>query len=368
MSSKRIVCVMPSLFSGGAERQLCLLMEQLIKYGYDVTLVTYSKRPDMYHLPKGVKRKRINGRNHGVTFLKLFYFFTTNIRKDDIIISFCRDNNIVVLLANIIVKRYIIVGERNLLQSDNRESRLAFWLYKKKASYIVSNSYSQEKYLKKVLSCIENRISCIINYTDTKVFYPNPNLLNNDNSRVIGIFARYNPQKNYENFVKAVRIVADKGYTKFKFIWYGSKVNTDGSVNPHYARFQELIEQNGVDSFIELNSTTDKVAECINHCDAICLPSLYEGFSNSLAEAISCGKIVLASNTSDNPIMVEDGCNGYTFNPYNIDEMADAFIKYLNLPKEETIAFEKYSRRHAMELFNLEKFTNRYIELIENCK
>ena len=102
-----------------------------------------------------------------------------------------------------------------------------------------------------------------------------------------------------------------------------------------------------------------------NYCDVMCLPSLFEGFSNSLSESICCGKPVLASNISDNPIIVRDGVNGFLFNPTDVDDMANSIKKMLDLSDDERIEMGNRSRSHALSLFNLEKFTNDYVEIIE---
>ena len=100
--------------------------------------------------------------------------------------------------------------------------------------------------------------------------------------------------------------------------------------------------------------------------DAMCLPSLVEGFSNSISEYICCGKPVICSDVADNSLMVHDGKNGFLFDPTNIDEMVDVVLKFFNLPTEERNMMCIQSRKIAEELFDKESFVQKYIKLIES--
>ena len=99
--------------------------------------------------------------------------------------------------------------------------------------------------------------------------------------------------------------------------------------------------------------------------DAICLPSLKEGFSNSISEAICAGKPLLVSDISDNKVMVHDGENGYLFDPTSVEQMVEAVEKFYYLPIKLKSQMGKRSREIAENLFQKEKFINSYIELIE---
>ena len=100
--------------------------------------------------------------------------------------------------------------------------------------------------------------------------------------------------------------------------------------------------------------------------DAIMLLSLSEGFSNVLSEAICCGLPVVASDVSDNYIMVKDSQNGYLVDPLNIGQMATTIMKFLSLPNEERIEMGYRSRDIAEKLFSKDDFRSKYVQLIEN--
>ena len=140
--------------------------------------------------------------------------------------------------------------------------------------------------------------------------------------------------------------------------------NADNTPNPYYLDFSSIINKRKIQEYIELRNHTKEVSKSINQCNAICLPSLFEGFSNSISEAIACGKPIIASNVSDNYVMVENQTNGFLFNPYDVNDMAQTIIKYLNLSSVEKQLMGENSRKKAEKLFNLEQFTQQYIRLI----
>lgn len=62
--------------------------------------------------------------------------------------------------------------------------------------------------------------------------------------------------------------------------------------------------------------------------------------------------------------MVQEGKNGFLFNPSSEKSMADAIMRFLDLSKEEKEAMGNYSFKHSRTLFNLETFTDKYVEII----
>lgn len=353
-----------SLSSGGAEHQIVILAELLYRKGYEVSIVTFSDVADHYKVTSGVNRYVIaKGKSKLMKLLYIWKYFLFN--KNDVVISFGQRENFLCLVPLVFnLKPIVISGERNVTQKNNIIEIMLTNLFYHRSNWIVPNSHTQGKYLRGKSAYIANKIKVITNYTDIDEYdysyHPQTGLYK------IGVFCRYNAQKNTDRFAIAIKELKEKVGSTFLIDWYGDIMFKGDSLQPVYVKFRSLIERYGIGDVLRLHGKTNNVSNLMKQCDAICLPSLFEGFSNTLSEAICCGKVCIASNVSDNPLMVEDGVNGFLFNPESVDDIVDAFIRYFSTSNELLEEMSRNSRVKAESLFNSELFVDRYIECIEN--
>ena len=223
--------------------------------------------------------------------------------------------------------------------------------------YIVPNSYAQRNFLVSLRPEWNDRIITITNYTDITKYAATP-LPCNDIIR-IGIFGRYSPDKNCMNVARMVLLLKNKVDKKFVIDWYGHN-NTD-----YYRQVMQYVQDNDLQEYIHFNGFCKDVEGMMPHLDIIALPSKYEGFSNSIAEGICCGKPILASDIADNRTMVHDTVNGFLFSPDDIEEMADKFSEMISMSSEQRQDMGNESRSIAESIFKKEEFVNKYVELID---
>lgn len=363
----KIELFITDLSSGGAEHQIAILASFLAERGYDVTLSTYSDCVDHYPVHSQVKRMRIGeGKGKIAKIMSIYnHFFKT---RSECVISFGHRSNFLMLVPCLVSlrKRKLIVSERCAIYTKLKYfQRINYHILYRYTDFIVSNSHSQCKDIVNRYQYLTDKTVTITNYTDTGVY----NFWKKSNSNCqnfkIGTLCRYSPEKNYDHFAHAIKKLTSITDREFEIHWYGSTV-MNGEPNKYYIEFCDIIENLGLQKTIILHPSTNKVNEIIPTFDAMCQPSLVEGFSNSISEYICCGKPVVASDVADNSIMVHDGENGYLFDPTNEESIVDAFIKLLNLSDEQLTNMGFRSRRIAEELFDKEKFVNSYIKLIES--
>lgn len=360
---KRIHCYTTSLAGGGAERQMAYLSSFLSEKGYDVTLVTLKTVDDKYKVSPSVKRIVIG---YDVSksklyklFKKIYLFFYFLTLRTDCVISFQLSANIESLRA-LRFRRDIrvIVSERNTVAWNlSKTESFAYGDLYLHADYVVPNSHTMSQYLNKYNPKLSPKIKTIINYTDTTLYKVTPLPLGD--TLQIGIFARFQKQKNYERFAEMLYKVKQVSHRPFIVRWYGDIIK-----DSFYEHFNELINKYKINDIIELHNFATDVPQVMESIDMICLPSTYEGFSNSISEAICCGKPVIAGDVSDNSVMVKEGVNGYLFNPYDVEDMSRVFIYALNSSNEELKKMSVNSRLIAEQLFSKEAFVNSYIHLI----
>lgn len=364
---KKIHCYISSLSGGGAEHQMAYLCNFLAEDGYDVTLITLLNKPDKYDVSPLVKRFCFNYNQSSTKLQKLikriYIYFYFLFLKTDCVISYLIGSNAQVLRPMKLRPRTkVIVSERNMIcwGLSKREDYIYGNLYNR-ANYIVPNSYAMALFFKEHYPNLISKVYTITNYTDIDKYAPSPLPLGD--ILQVGIFARYQKQKNYERFAQMLKVVKNHTNRSFHVHWYGDIESPEAQLD--IKNFRNLISTLGINDVITLHGFVKDVPLVMKSLDVICLPSIYEGFSNSIAEAICCGKPVIAGDVSDNSTMVKDGINGYLFNPYDVRDMAQTFLKCLNMQNSQLLKMSKESRSRAEDIFSKKLFVQKYIDLIE---
>jgi glycosyltransferase involved in cell wall biosynthesis len=95
---------------------------------------------------------------------------------------------------------------------------------------------------------------------------------------------------------------------------------------------QEQIASAGLDNRITLLGERRDVAEIMLASDFLVLPSLEEGLSNVILEAMALGCPVIASNVGGNPELVEDFATGLLYPSNDHQRLAEAIEKMVASP------------------------------------
>ena len=106
------------------------------------------------------------------------------------------------------------------------------------------------------------------------------------------------------------------------------------------------------------------VPELMASLDCFVLPSLSEGISNTILEAMATGLAVVATTVGGNAELIEDGLTGTLVPPANSEMLARAVLRYL---KEPAVArrHARTAQRVAIERFSLDRMVADYSELYE---
>ena len=173
--------------------------------------------------------------------------------------------------------------------------------------------------------------------------------------------ARVWPQKNVINLIKAAKELKDRG-SSFVIKWYGLTEARSEYVDS----CEQLIKEYNLSEVVKLLPRTNDIENKYKECDYACLPSIYEGTPNVIAEAMATGMPVVCSDVCDNSIYVKNGVNGVLFDPYDVNSITNGILKVLNINGEEYNRYCKKSRRLAEELFAPEVFFEKYETIIQN--
>lgn len=224
-----------------------------------------------------------------------------------------------------------------------------------------------EAWLNDTIGVPRRRISQIYNGVDTARFHPGKEgrsqlsryLAVNESSIVIGTVGRMAAVKDQITLVKAfIQLVgSDPDYgRRIRLVLIG-----DG---PLRAQAQSLLLEAGLSAMAWLPGDMDNVPDLMRAMDVFVLPSLGEGISNTILEAMSTGLPVVATRVGGNPELVEEGVTGRLVPPAQPQAMADVLRGYIMDP--ELRSRHGSSAREAVERrFSLEAMVSGYEEVYD---
>lgn len=357
---KRVLLVTENLGSGGAERQICGLAAMLTKAGYSCRVITYVENQfyEPYLHQKGVDYQLVPELCGKKTRIFKAAKYVRRY-KPDVVISFLPSVNKTMCLAKLFFKAKLIVSERNNNTCITRGDRVQFNFYRL-ANAIVPNSNSQGEFIRKNFPFLASKVHPIINFVDVNRFTPAEQPVQNDVLRIVTV-ARYTEQKNVLTYIKAIRLVKDMGL-KIHFDWFGDKEHHPA----YYSEIEKLYLQLNISDYLTLHEPNHTIEAEYRKADVFCLPSLYEGYPNVVAEAMSSGLPILCSNVYENPYIVKEGVNGFLFNPKSAQDIANAIKRMLELSPEQRRGMGSCNRQLCLQRNTEKAFLKSYVKLINN--
>lgn len=133
---------------------------------------------------------------------------------------------------------------------------------------------------------------------------------------------------------------------------------------PCRGELNDLIGNLGLWGFVYLAGPFDDVEDFLRAADLFVLPSLEEGMSLAVLEAMAAGLPVVATNIPANQAIVEENVSGRLVPPRDGERLAGAVIDLLaDGPAAESLG--QAARRQASERFSLDRTLDRHLELFE---
>ena len=116
---------------------------------------------------------------------------------------------------------------------------------------------------------------------------------------------------------------------------------------------------------VQFLGTSNRVPELLQAMDVYVLPSIAEGISNSLLEAMASGVPVVATATGGNPEVVLDGHSGLLFPVGDARCLTDHMLR-LQADKHLCADLAANALRRVREEFSLDSMVGKYAQLYES--
>ena len=162
---------------------------------------------------------------------------------------------------------------------------------------------------------------------------------------IVGFIARNTKQKAPLLFLESLRRAHEQA-PLIKGLFIG-----EGDLD---AETDSFIAQHQMKGYLYRSKFRLDVPALLKSIDAYCLPSLWEGLSIALLEAMSMGKAIIATPTDGTKELITDSVNGLVV-PFNdADETAKAMLRFLSDGALRTRCGEE-ARHLVAERFNAER-------------
>ena len=361
----KILQVIPHLGSGGAERFVVDLSNELIKQGHEVVLLTFYDLEGKYgfyknEINKNVKQISIH-KNIGFSLKAVWKIIDVVKReKPDIIHSHVNSLQYTIFPQVFIAKGVhtvhneahleasgkFAIGLRklafkyNLVQpvTISRESHDSFVAFYGRDAVLINNGRSVDSNIE-VSNEVRNEIS---------------SYKKSGKTRVIVQLARFQTQKNIPMMARVANRLYNEGY-EFCLLFIGSTEN-----KPIVDEVKSLMPP-----CAHILGERNNPLEYLKVADAFALTSLYEGMPISLLEALSVGAIPVCTPVGGIPNVVTNESNGFLSNDNSEAAYYKAMKKFLEVDKE-TLNLMSKKAEQSFAPYSMVECAGKYLQLYKS--
>lgn len=339
-----------TLSSGGAEKFVVNLSNELARRGHDVTVVTIRHdTTERYSFNK--KFLSPNVKYHSMGFGQGFTLSMVRkvgkfIKEEKPDIVHCH------LLSILYLATRFLSGSRNVVHTihsvaektvrNKFTKRLLKFLYRSGRVRPVTISIETEKSYRSFFSLDNSRMiinGCpqVMPSADYEEVVKEINEIRRNGEPVFIHVARFNKLKNQQLLVNAFNALCDEKIP-FKLIVIGRDFDS-----PEAKPLVDSACQN-----IHFLGEKNNVGDYLLQSDAFCMTSNYEGMPISMLEAMSVGLTPISTPVGGVPDVITDGVTGYLSAGMSVDEYCVAVKRYISSPIDRELLKGYFSDNYSM--------------------
>lgn len=313
----KILMIITGMRSGGAERVMATLCNELLKK-HTVRLISLKEAVSDYTLSDAVELVTGKVQNQNVIQSVKAVRNQIDTWKPDVALSFMTKTNIVALLAKKTAKYKVpmIIAERANPYHSARVLKILRKILYPSADGCVFQTIQAQYYYKGILKCE----SIVLRNPLNPDFAIQP--FHGERTKRIVSVGRLSEEKNQKLLIEAFSQIAEK-YPDYQVEFYG-----DG---PLKDILQKLIDDKGLSLQIKLMGRKDNIQEHIGNAEIFVLTSDSEGMPNALLEAMALG---IACIATDCPIggpafIIDNEQNGILLPLNDVEKMSNAIERLI---------------------------------------
>jgi sugar transferase (PEP-CTERM/EpsH1 system associated) len=173
-------------------------------------------------------------------------------------------------------------------------------------------------------------------------------------SFVIGTVGRMVPIKDHATLLRAAEtLVARRIEVSILLVGTGPELSGLRQSVENSSALRERVRFLGV---------SDQVPDVLNALDVFVLPSISEGMSNTLLEAMASGLPVVATRVGGNPELIEENRSGWLFAPRDVGDLTERLARLSRDPALRR-QLGAAARQRALDYFSLDRMLEDYRKL-----
>jgi sugar transferase (PEP-CTERM/EpsH1 system associated) len=218
-------------------------------------------------------------------------------------------------------------------------------------------------WLTEVIGVAPSRIRQLYNGVDVQRFSPAVTVAPSPSMPLtIGTVGRLDPVKNQVALLHAfatLRAQSAQAGRPLRLLIVG-----DG---PLRASLEGAAAEIGLGDSVEFAGARNDTPELLRRMDVFVLPSINEGISNTILEAMATGLPVVAARVGGNPELVQDGATGRLYDPTASEAVEQALLPYLHDPDLRS-RHGGAGRQRVVREFSLDAMVQRYLDLYDELQ
>ena len=354
----RVMVVTSALWPGGAERHLATVLPALDPRRVEAAVCCVQQEGDYFTALQaaGIRCVAIRCplRRQAPVALSRVAREVGRFRPD-VVLTFPVNADLIGRLAGTLRRVPVVAGWKHSCGHTRAHAldRLAERLLAPLTDYCVGVSPAQTRFLVAELGVAPRKLLFAPNGIDLSRFPGRDEAVRDDalarslglppGLPVIGVLARFRPEKDHRTFLRAARLVADRR-PDARFLLVG-----DG---PLQDELRALARALGLDGRVVFAGKRDDVMPLLTLLDLSVLPSANDCFPYAVLESMAMGLPVVATSVGALPDIVEEGVTGHLVPPRDPERLAERMLELLDGP-ERARALGAAGRRRVERNFGL---------------
>ena len=348
----KITFVTNGLTSGGSERVLSLVANELCKRGHEVEILSYMDTVVFYELEPRIHVLFADREAHSHSMMKKIIWIRKYVKgtKPDVVIAFLQRVYCLTIMSLLGTGIPVISSERNDPRYYNKFYKLLMRIFLPFTSHHIVQTQSIKEYFPKN---VQRKTTIIPNPVNEEIYNIKGEEIEKKN--LIVNVGRMTNQKNQMMLIDAFNQICQE-FPDYKLLIFGE--------GPMREKLEEHVSSLFLKDRVYLPGRCENIFERMGEAKLFCLSSDFEGMSNAMIEAICLGLPIVTTNVSGVKELIQDGQNGYVVDKGDVEGFAKAMRLLLSNEKQMSIFAE--SNKNRANDFRIKSIIDKWESVIES--